>query len=541
MHSIIPRGRLFHGLSVFLLSLAVVCATGRSATAQELFHPALNPQHFPVPQTLVPAVEFWRNVFSRYGSTQTVIHDDLYLDVVFSVVDVGDLVRNGDSAIAVERAQRDRVRREVRRYQQVLRRLAGDRRVETSPADVDRVRALYANSAKGASDFRAAVGRVRGQGGLKDRFAEAIATSGMFMPRIERILAQHGVPAEVRCLPFVESMFNYKARSKVGASGVWQFTASTGRRYLQMDSAVDERSDVWLAADGAARLLVDNYNRVESWPLALTGYNHGIAGMARAARQVGTSDIGVIVERYGSRSFGFASRNFYAEFVAAVTVFSDRERLFPGAEPLPPVRFEEFKAGHFVSLLDLAHLTGTDLDRMMTLNPALHEDVARGELLIPATYPLRVPEGRRGDFESALAQLPASRKRDRQLSISFRVRRGDTLSGIARKFGTSTRALQRANGLPRADRIYPGQTLEVRSGSGSWNPLVWTPDEASAAQAATEVGHVHVVRSGETIARIASRYGLTIAELAAANKLTSPDRISVGLQLLIPGPVQARE
>jgi LysM repeat protein len=215
--------------------------------------------------------------------------------------------------------------------------------------------------------------------------------------------------------------------------------------------------------------------------------------------------------------------------------------LFPGVEPLPPVRFEEFTAGHFVSLLDLAHLTGTDLDGMITLNPALHQDVARGELLIPATYPLRVPERRRGDFEGALAQLPASRKRDRQLSVSYRVRRGDTLSGIARQFGTSTSALQRANGLPRANRIYPGQVLEVRNGSGSWTPLVWTPEEASAAQEATEVGHVHVVRSGETIARIASRYGLTVAALVAANELASPDRIPVGLQLLIPGPVRARE
>ena len=541
MYSMILRRQYAHGLSVFLLSLFAVCFPAGTVGAQELVHPALNPQHFPVPQTLIPAVEFWRGVFSRYESTQTIIHDDLHLDVVFSVVDVGDLVRNGASPAAIERTGRDRVRHEVRRYQQVLRRLAGDRSAEASAADVERVRALYDRSAKGASDFRAAANRVRGQGGLKDRFAEAIETSGMFMPGIEQILARHGVPSEVRCLPFVESMFNYKARSKVGASGVWQFTASTGRMYLEMSSAVDARSDVWLAADGAARMLADNYNRVKSWPLALTGYNHGIGGMARAVRQVGSSDIGVIVNRYRSRSFGFASRNFYAEFVAAVTVFADRTRLFPGVEPLPPVRFDELKAGHFVSLLDLASLTDTGVGDLVALNPALHEDVARGDLLIPAAYPLRVPEGRRAAFESALAQLPDSRKSDRQLSVTYRVAKGDTLGVIARRFGTSTRALQTANGLPRADRIYPGQVLEVRNGGGAWTPRVWVPGAVSARPTAAEAGHVHVVRAGETLLRIASRYGLTAAVLATANELTSPDRILVGMQLLIPGAVQARD
>ena len=86
------------------------------------------------------------------------------------------------------------------------------------------------------------------------------------MAGIERILARYGVPREIQCLPFVESMFNDQARSKVGASGIWQFTRDTGRRYLRIDAAVDSRHDVWLATDGAARLLRDNFAKVSSWP-----------------------------------------------------------------------------------------------------------------------------------------------------------------------------------------------------------------------------------------------------------------------------------
>ena len=352
-------------LLVPLLSILAVGAPSSPAAAQAPFHPALDPQAFPVPESLVPAVEFWRDVFARYESTQTLIHDDEHLDVVFTVVDVGDMTRSGASAAAIERAQRDRVRDATRRYQQVLRRLGGDRSAEASDADLARVRGLYAGSARGADDFRAAASRVRGQAGLKDRFREAIEISGMFMPGIEQILGEHGVPTIVKSLPFVESMYNYQARSRVGASGAWQFTPGTARQYLQMDSAVDGRSDVWLAADGAARLLADNYQRVLSWPLALTAYNHGIDA---------------VVERYQSRTFGFASRNFYAEFVTAATVFADRADLFPGIEPLPPVEFDTFTPGRFVSLLDLASLTDTDVDTLVTLNPALHEDVGRGTL-----------------------------------------------------------------------------------------------------------------------------------------------------------------
>jgi len=519
-------------LPALLIAILAVCAP---VAAQTPFHSDLDPQAFPVPDGLVPAVEFWRDVFARYDSTQTVIHDDRHLDVVFDVVDVADLQRAGASPAALERAQRDRVRDATRRWEQVLRRLGGDRGATASDADMAKARALYA--AAGDTDFRAAAARVRGQAGLRDRFQEAIQVSGMFMPGIERILGEHGVPSVVKSLPFVESMFNYQARSKVGASGVWQMMPGTARQYVQMNSAVDARSDVWLAAEGAARILAENYQRVLSWPLALTGYNHGIAGMERAVRQVGSNDIDAIVQDYQSRTFGFASRNFYAEFVAAATVFADRATFFPGIEPLPPIEFDEFTPGRFVSLLDLASLTGTDAGSLVALNPALNDEVGRGTMLVPSDYPLRVPAGRLADFRQAFARLPESRKRDRQIAATYRVARGDTLGGIAERFGTSAAALQRANNLPRADRIYINQVLEIPNAGGSWSPLVWTPATGTPAAAVVASGRpgVHVVQRGETLSAIAARYGQSVDTLVAVNDLGSPDRIRVGATLTIPG------
>ncbi len=520
------------GHSVLRAGAAVLLVLGLAAPVfgQARYHRALDPAVFPVPRVLVPNVEFWRDIFSKYTSSQTVIHDNLDLDVVFAVVDVSDLERAGASPFAIERARRDRVNDAVEKYQNVLRRLAGRHGAPASAADLARVEALYAKSARHSKDFAAAVDRVRGQGGLKDIFGAAIETSGMFMPGIERTLEKYGLPREIRCLPFVESMFNYRARSKVGASGVWQFTADTGRRYLQIDSAVDARHDVWLAADAAARLLAGHYAQVGSWPVALTAYNHGIAGMTRAVRQLGTNDIGVIATRYKSPSMGFASRNFYAEFVAAVTVFADREQLFPDVTPLPAVTFDEYTPGQYVSLLDLAALTGTDVDTLTELNPALSSDVIGGTMLVPPSYPLRVPTGSRATFARAFDRLPSSRKRDRQLATTYRVARGDTLGAIARRFGTSVAALQRSNGITRANRLRVGQVLEVGAGRGDWSPLVWKPSVA--AQAGETI--VHVVRAGETLYQIASRYGSSIAALAAANDLVSPDRIAIGMSLVIP-------
>jgi membrane-bound lytic murein transglycosylase D len=302
-----------------------------------------------------------------------------------------------------------------------------------------------------------------------------------------------------------------------------------------MDNAVDARHDVWLAADAAARMLKSDYARVKSWPLALTGYNHGIAGMVRAVRQLGTDDIGVIADRYQSPSFGFASRNFYAEFVAAATVFADRATIFPGVTPMPVLEYDEFLPGRFVSLLDLASLTRTGLETLVSLNPALDELVAQGQLLVPGTYPLRVPQGARGSFERAFAQLPPARTPVRQVSRTHRVARGDTLSGIAGRFGTTIANLQRANGLGRSTVIRVGQVLEVGSG-GAWTPLVWTPSAAPRQVAATrgDGGRVHVIRAGETLYQIARRYGLTVAAIAAANDLMSPNHILVGMALTIP-------
>ncbi len=532
---------------------ALMTLAAPGAQAQERYHPAIDPTLFPVPESLEAAVEFWQKVFTTYTSDQVVLHDERHLEVIYSVVDMSDLRTQGASELQIDRSRIRRVRAEVSRVSKALRDLAAGRPVMNLPADLRSIPTQMEHVAGGRSKYRRAAGMVRGQRGLRNRFEEAVEISGMFMPGIERTLAEYGLPKELRCLPFVESMFNYRARSKVGASGAWQFTASTGRFFLQMDEAVDARSDVLLAAAGAARKLRQDYESLEVWPLALTAYNHGAGGMARAVRRLGTRDIAVVVEKYKSRTFGFASRNFYAEFIAAVISYVERERHFPNVEPFPEIRFDVALRDRYVALTDLAAATGVEVDRLAELNPALDRTVLAGSLLVPPRYPLRVPHGMAEQFEQAYAELPPDRKADRQAAFGYRVRRGDTLGGIARRFGSSVAELQRANHLPRPDRIYIGQRLRIpQRGAGRPAPqpvrrAALEPSETkeparaatpSAPQVASDQEQprdtVHVVRKGESLHRIAQKYGASVKVLAAANNLRRPELIRAGQRLVIP-------
>ncbi len=186
------------------------------------------------------------------------------------------------------------------------------------------------------AEFRAAAGRLRFQLGQSDRFRAGLVRSGTWKPYIQEVLAKRGLPLELAALPHVESSFDPTAYSKVGAAGMWQFMRSTGVRYMRIDHIVDERRDPFFATDAAARLLADNYSVIQSWPLALTAYNHGLAGMRRAVQQQKTSDIATIVAKYQSRSFGFASRNFYTAFLAALEIDSNPDRYFPNVKIDPP-------------------------------------------------------------------------------------------------------------------------------------------------------------------------------------------------------------
>ena len=215
------------------------------------------------------------------------------------------------------------------------------------------------------------------------------------------MIRRRGVPEDLTLLPRVESGFQASVYSHAGALGLWQFTRSTGRLFMRVDGTVDGRRDPYLAADAAAKLLKRNYKDLKSWPLAITAYNHGSLGMRRAVKQVGSRRIDVIVKNYKARTFGFASRNFYAEFLAARDVHKNAKKYFGALVFEPAERFDEFHIPGFVRFADLARRIGVDMKILRRMNPALRPSVVRGRRSVPRGYSLRLPAGEKSRVRQA--------------------------------------------------------------------------------------------------------------------------------------------
>jgi membrane-bound lytic murein transglycosylase D len=415
------------------------------------FHAHGQDELFPRPADLEPAVKFWTRVYTEVDTKSGFIHDSLRMDIVYQTVRFPD-----DSP----RERRRRVERASEAIRAILTNLSNGARQNLSD-DEERVLQLFPRGTSN-EEFRAAAGRVRFQLGQADRFRAGLVRSGTWKPYINEVLAKRGLPPELAALPHVESSFDPTAYSKVGAAGMWQFTRSTGVRYMRIDHIVDERRDPFFATDAAARLLADNYSVIQSWPLALTAYNHGLAGMRRAVQQQGTADISTIVAKYQSRSFGFASRNFYTAFLAALEIDSNPDRYFPNLRLDPPADSATITVPAFMTADTLADALNLREAALRDLNPALTEIVWSGDKYVPQGFELRVPRDTAAVAEALLGAIDANKlfaaqRADRE----HRVRRGDTLSRIAAEYRVSLAALMRVNGMDSKDVIRIGQLIRL--------------------------------------------------------------------------------
>src|SRR6202047_4859546 len=370
------------------------------------------------PAALERDVQFWVRVYSKIDTNSGFIHDDQNLAVVY------DTVHFAANSAAHERQKIVEAARD--HYAEVLRRIAGVTG-PVSPED-QRIRDLW--GAEGTSQrLLEAADHIRFQLGQSDRFREGLRRSGAWEAHIAETLANMGLPAELAVLPHVESSFNPAAYSKVGAAGLGQFMRSTGRRYLHIDNTVDDRLDPFRSTQAAAQLLAYNYHLLGTWPLALTAYNHGAEGVRRAKETLGTDDIVRIVRSYSSRTFGFASRNFYVSFLAALDIDRNPEKYFSGVERSNEARFQEVTVPGFVQISSLERALKIDRQKLRELNPALLRSVWDGQRHVPKAYHLRLPiDGEKWTNDMLAARLsPNEFFAGQPEPRRYRVRRGDTI------------------------------------------------------------------------------------------------------------------
>ncbi len=408
---------------------------------------------FPLPDALRPNVTFWKRIFAVFDTNGGLLHDTEDVTLVYHV---------WYNDLPTDPPLRQGIIDEARsRYRAILETLADGKRLYLT-SDEERVWVLFKGK-QHALAFRAAANNMRFQGGMRSRFAQGLVRSWAYLPEIERIFADAGLPSELTLLPHIESSFENRAMSKVGAAGIWQIMPATGRRYLRVNEDVDERLNIRTSTMAAAQILRENYEMLGTWPLAITAYNHGANGMKQAVATVGTTDFGVIVQRYRGPLFGFASQNFYAEFLAAIDLVKHYKHYFGDIlfeEPPRPVTIEARAPG------EPALLVASTPQFDNAPRPAAPPSMAYTSLPvvstpIPAPAPPSPVEPRPLVHASppvipppAPVALPAPDK-------EYRVRPGDSLFAVAQRHGTTVVTLAAMNGLSQHAGVRAGQALRL--------------------------------------------------------------------------------
>ncbi len=457
--------RRLPALLVFLFVLLLLggCA-GTGDRSEEPSYSRVEPTGtFPVPREIQPNVDFWRNVYSKWGRNQVALHDDEYLGVVYEVINLP--LGRPDGYTPNQRAI-------IQGHQETL-----EYRLRAVQTKTGRGEALSSEEAAlrdklvaagGTRAIYGADGRVRVQRGLRERFRRGLEVSGRYEPAFRDAFRSAGLPEDLVYLPHVESSYQLSARSSAGATGVWQFMPATGRSYMHVGDAVDERLDPVVSAKAAARYLDEAHSRLGSWPLAITSYNHGMGGMARAKAQHG-SDFGRIVQEYQGPSFKFASRNYYAEFLAAREIANNPNTYFPGIVLQAPMTERRIVLTTSMPATQVASQYGVSLDRLAAANLAWREPARSGRAVLPAGHTVWLPS----DSAQRVAGLPSA--------ASYPARVG-TFPAPVKPTGPSALVLASDNDWPRPVHREPAPAAKAKVAAAAPRTKSATPMAAASFQ-----------------------------------------------------------
>jgi membrane-bound lytic murein transglycosylase D len=418
----------------------------------------------------------------------------------------------------------------------------------------------------------------------KDFFAASLARSGRYVETFQTVFEEAGIPKDLVFMAHVESAFKTNAYSRAKAKGIFQFIAGTGRRYgLRIDSWVDERSDPQKSAHAAAAYLKDLYGMFGDWYLALAAYNAGEGKIQRSLAQTRKSDFWSLAS---TRSLRAETRNYVPAILAATLIAKQPRKFGFDVEPESPFVSDVITIEGQTDLRILARLADIDPETLRAMNPQLR----RGVTPPGGSIDVHVPAGLGATVEQAYAALPAAdrlvlarhqvgkgeslsaiahrygvtsvaisnanhlgksptMKPGQELIIpavvarapdvdgmrmtggTYRVRKGDTLSSIARHFRTTPTKIAAASGIQVRSPLRVGQRLSVPGRGSHPRAPVATASADRAAPAARPV--VHTVRRGETLYRIADHYQVTVDQICALNRIAANGVLYPGTRLKI--------
>ncbi len=350
-------------------------------------------------------------------------------------------------------------------------------------------------------------------------FNRWLKRSGKYIPMMQKILKENGLPEDLVYLAMIESGFKPYAYSRAAAVGPWQFMRRTGQRYgLKANWVIDERRDPEKSTIAAAQHLKDLYDQFDHWYLAAASYNAGAGKISRAIKRYSTEDFWEMSKYRYLRS---ETKNYVPKMIAAAMIAKNPEKYgFKNIEYESPLEYDRVIVPKPTDLKSIANVIGTDYKTLKNLNPELLR------WFTPPKYPnyeLKIPKGLTQKFEENRNKF-----KDVMISgvIKHRLRYGETLSHVARNYGTSVRALMSFNNISNTRRIRSGKIIRV--------PIRKGTQTKSFTYASATPGK-HKIRRGETLTHLAKAYNVAVKDLMAANAISNPRSIKAGQTLSIPG------
>ncbi|HMN69715.1 MAG TPA: LysM peptidoglycan-binding domain-containing protein [Bdellovibrionales bacterium] len=368
-----------------------------------------------------------------------------------------------------------------------------------------------------------------------------LARSSRYLPMMKNVLRENGLPEELVYIALIESGFSPRAHSRANAVGYWQFIRSTGKRFgMQIDTFTDERRDPVLSTRAAAEYFKALHNLLGSWHLAMASYNVGEGRVLRATRKYGTKDFWALIKK--RRALPAETRHYVPKFIAATMIAKDPAKYgFSNIEYQDPLSYDTVALQSPISLSKLASNINVDIEELKLLNPKFRTDfvpISRGTETV-----VRIPVGRATDALAALSLSVTTQPKILNAEhFYYRIRRGDTLSTIARKHRTTVSQLRRLNDLSNRTLLRVGRSIKVPDNGGEIKVMV--EEESSRRPAGggkTVVSAVdtrptsthHVVRRGDNLSTIARRYGLSMSELLKLNNINTRSVIRKGQKLRV--------
>ncbi|MGD9107385.1 MAG: LysM peptidoglycan-binding domain-containing protein [Desulfobacterales bacterium] len=340
-------------------------------------------------------------------------------------------------------------------------------------------------------------------------FIEAYKRSGKYRPQIVSALKKAGLPVELSWLPLIESGFKVNALSKARALGLWQFIPSTGYKFgLKRNKYIDGRLDPVKSTKAAIEYLSELHHIFGDWTTVLAAYNCGEGQVLRVIRTQNINYLDNFWDLY--ERLPLETARYVPRFMATLHIVKNLEKYGLDSVPVDkPLEYETITVSKQVHLRNIAKTIGVTEQTLIKLNPEL-----RYRILPQDKYPLRVPPDKGQIVLAKLDNIPVSRPPQRAY-VYHRIRPGESLSTISRRYRCSVRSIMRANNLRRSSYIVAGKKLKIpRKGK-----IVYRSKKYN--QIKYKNAPNHVVKSGDSLWIIAKRYGTTTKKIQELNNLST--------------------